>query len=873
MANKRIKDLANEATSYTLDANQYAVVDGSTGTFKTKLSALSDWIHGRWASFVNALTAKTTFASGDKIAVVNGSTATAMGKDDLLKETAEFAKAPVIASNTEQEKLVISINSTQNGKYLNSSGVVSSDTPWKLLLFDVSTMYEIDVKVPANATQTTPYSGFLASDLSYISGLTRTDNLITKKTYSVPATAKYFAVSIHLTVSSSGVEVYGIETSSVKAILAEHSEDISSLNNGLARIESCFEDSPNPRNVYDNSSPDILNLYISGNSFASSAGTRLVYFKCKKNQKYTISVDASLYHRFSAGVSTQVPVNGGTCTALFSYTSPHTTEGGRDYWTCETLDDSEYLSIYYYNSGQDTATEAQIRATIMVAEGSAITPYYPYTIDTRLKESSLPVSVERILEDDPVSSIQKIYGVEFDNSVESSLCDRIGDAVGKNFNYAVGADMVYDYANDFDKIFPWCEIRRCNVSGGKVVAYEGDADFEVDGTNGDVFVEIPKFYSFRKVVGMKEQICISGTPHSGFDVEPAFIDGAGNELDYIYVAAYATSDNDKSKTDTIPQTHTYFNTFYDNATGKGYGVYDLAVLNAIQKLIVIENADKNVSKYYEGYGNVLYFGDSQANETASGVNTFQIAGSVKVLSLRVGQNVCISASLYSDIRKLTAFTTPVLNTLTGKYECSVTISGDPVDVVAGTTQFYGTMQDNGGCDSMTYHTGRAGENGLSACRYRWMENLWGNVWMQLGGVVVKDLDYYYTYDKTKYKATLDNFEKVTAFKAPEQNHYPGTSYGWITANGFDRTNKNLILPKSIASNASGYYSAKVYTCGTTSPDGVPIPAGTEFAGVCGGGWDHLNRNSPFSIRFWTERSENGGRGNLYGSRLVVREMI
>ncbi|MBO7513735.1 MAG: hypothetical protein J6T54_12370 [Fibrobacter sp.] len=93
MANKRIKDLGNEASSSTLDENQYAVVDGSTGTFKTKLSALSDWIHGRLAAFVNALTAKTSFAFGDKIAVVNGSTATAMSKDDLLKETAQSALA------------------------------------------------------------------------------------------------------------------------------------------------------------------------------------------------------------------------------------------------------------------------------------------------------------------------------------------------------------------------------------------------------------------------------------------------------------------------------------------------------------------------------------------------------------------------------------------------------------------------------------------------------------------------------------------------------------------------------------------------------------------------------------------------------------
>ena len=87
-----IRNLSVEADSGELSQDDYSVVDSTAdGTRKTKLSALSDWIHGRWASFVNALTAKTSFASGDKIAVVNGSTATAMSKDSLLQETAENA--------------------------------------------------------------------------------------------------------------------------------------------------------------------------------------------------------------------------------------------------------------------------------------------------------------------------------------------------------------------------------------------------------------------------------------------------------------------------------------------------------------------------------------------------------------------------------------------------------------------------------------------------------------------------------------------------------------------------------------------------------------------------------------------------------------
>ena len=95
---KRIIEIVGEATSANLTDNDYAVVDsGDNGTRKTKLSALATWIHNKWAAFVNALTAKTSFASGDKIPVVNGSTATAMPKDSLLSLTAQNALAGNVA--------------------------------------------------------------------------------------------------------------------------------------------------------------------------------------------------------------------------------------------------------------------------------------------------------------------------------------------------------------------------------------------------------------------------------------------------------------------------------------------------------------------------------------------------------------------------------------------------------------------------------------------------------------------------------------------------------------------------------------------------------------------------------------------------------
>ena len=91
MADLTIHELQNEATAPA--ANDYMVLDGATaGTRKITPANLATWIHNKWAAFINAITPlKTSFANGDKIPVVNGSTASAMSKDTLLELTAQNA--------------------------------------------------------------------------------------------------------------------------------------------------------------------------------------------------------------------------------------------------------------------------------------------------------------------------------------------------------------------------------------------------------------------------------------------------------------------------------------------------------------------------------------------------------------------------------------------------------------------------------------------------------------------------------------------------------------------------------------------------------------------------------------------------------------
>src|SRR5690606_24540470 len=103
-----------------------------------------------------------------------------------------------------------------------------------------------------------------------------------------------------------------------------------------------------------------------------------------------------------------------------------------------------------------------------------------------------------------------VYGVRWrviaDEEAEYHLpCERVEKAAGME-------------ASDFDAVFPWSAIQRCEV-------------------RGQVMVEIPKHYTRRHVSDGYEYRLISAEKRPGFYVDPAFVEN-GKELEKIYVGAY-----------------------------------------------------------------------------------------------------------------------------------------------------------------------------------------------------------------------------------------------------------------------------------------------------------------------------------------------
>ena len=94
---------------------------------------------------------------------------------------------------------------------------------------------------------------------------------------------------------------------------------------------------------------------------------------------------------------------------------------------------------------------------------------------------------------------------------------------------------------------PWLDMKRCVLNAdGSVNYYLNATDSTLkadnsaavlDGTDGNVMVEIPKFYFKHELNGSKNTWRIRTTDYAGYQVHPAFI-RAGVEVSHRYIGAY-----------------------------------------------------------------------------------------------------------------------------------------------------------------------------------------------------------------------------------------------------------------------------------------------------------------------------------------------
>ena len=253
----------------------------------------------------------------------------------------------------------------------------------------------------------------------------------------------------------------------------------------------------------------------------------------------------------------------------------------------------------------------------------------------------------------------KIYGVDGVGQSSPSLT-RTDAAVG--LTYTIGASEII---SDFSHCYPWSEMQ------------------EVVDELGNVFIRIPKFYTkVTKNGNGTYKYQISGCRYDGFST--LFIDGKGNELDYVLVGKYEASGSSAKASSKSGQTVLVNINIVDmrtacKANGEGYQQYDFLIDAIIKQLFMIEFATTNSQSIMAGW-------TSYENSAAI---------------------------------------------ITGHTDSVKTASGS------------WNANHESGCDTCN-------SDGLHACKYRGIENLWGNVFKWCDGINFVDEKVYICLDPTKY---------------------------------------------------------------------------------------------------------------------------
>ncbi len=450
------------------------------------------------------------------------------------------------------------------------------------------------------------------------------------------------------------------------------------------------------------------------------------------------------------------------------------------------------------------------------------------------------------------------YGVRWSITDADDLGQRCFAACGKRAEIGIGAKDGY---SDFDTIYPWSEIKRCELEG-------------------DVMVRIPKFNIKRYVEDGYEYRVITtdgGEPH------PAFIENA-KVLDAIYVGAYEGYMEDGklySRADVIPTSDYTPAEFLSFAQKRGeeYTLYDMRTVDLIFTLFAVEYGCRN-SGVVLGHGIAQYKQPLEddyepdrlfySKEKKTAVNSFRTKWRDYQRKITVGSNICICKGDQSNV--LTYAKVLAVTDSKKKNETVYYFDGEPIDV--DTDCFIGSCAQSANWTEtcsvpLRWHTGRADmRDGYDArqrnpMRYRWIENIVGNLWHYLPDVTFKDGRMFVCKNQKDYsmhKYTSPYYEVDYSFPYNGDNGMqidkPGYNF-WITRLYHNPSEPHLSFGTAFDSQlrSNQAFGAYYYL-----REGLHIIAN-------GGGFDHEFRCNILTNRAWIYP---GRKWHLYGARLMYR---
>ena len=391
----------------------------------------------------------------------------------------------------------------------------------------------------------------------------------------------------------------------------------------------------------------------------------------------------------------------------------------------------------------------------------------------------------------------KNYGIKrliTDNTLPTWT--RIADAEGLTANATKNGTKV---ANDFDNLYPWSHIRKCNVDAatGQVLAYYGETGFQADGSNGEVMVKIPEFWWKRERLpdefgNVYEYIYIADYARAGYKKSEEFFVGA-------YMISTETTPEETivahSRSGVVPKYNTTKANFrtYAKALGDGWQLMDYHYF-LLQMLYLVEYAHYN-SQSMIGNG-IVAFNTAKALIAENNVN--RIIVSSAGTGLWVGKTICIGAtdawnsSVAAD-REITSIEDYNDGQVTGK---AIHFDGDPVNIAVNNV-IWGSAQKNGENDSLGNASGCLINDSYHSVNYRGIENIFGHMWQHIDGLNIKDYIAYICKDPDSYENDKFDapYEKIGYVNAE-------TSDSYIKKLGLDEKYPEVALPTEVGASSS-----------------------------------------------------------------------
>lgn len=468
------------------------------------------------------------------------------------------------------------------------------------------------------------------------------------------------------------------------------------------------------------------------------------------------------------------------------------------------------------------------------------------------------------------------YGIKFNKNSEVAVGERLGAAKGKHFDYKIGNSWANGTGNDFDNAYPWCEMKLCNVKvdsdGNESITMEGEKGFKIDGSNGNVMVRIPKFYSMRIVKNNCEYLWISGSAHEGYSVDPIFENDDGSYADYVYISAYFGAENNNkiiSVSGSYPTLMlTYGETLeYASNNGSGFSEMNFLMCQALQKLFVIETGTLDSSSIFAGDTQKYYYYDSKevkdsgyAAESAKNTNTIRIYNNYNTVKIGVGSSIAIfnGWKSYKNNNGTQREVTKIKKT--DEY-IDVTFDGKPMNIEKNKTSISNIPSKTGKTDVIDYCTGTLeGSDGQKSFKYRNIENLYGSALVMLDDDAYAMDGYFYYYSGS---GTLNKIDSPIANQPIVLNDYNSANTKMcIKEMTYDEDNPLIMVPSVTGKGASsyGYYGdAWMYENKNDGADKYLLFGGAD---------DNARLAGIFQLRALIAGEESSG--SFYSARIMYK---